>query len=84
MDLTRRTAFVFGNEHRGVSEEAARQADECIHIPMYGMIESLNVSVAAAICLYEALRQRLAAGLLDNAQLAPEILREFEAAWRRK
>jgi tRNA (guanosine-2'-O-)-methyltransferase len=84
LDLTQRTAFVFGNEHRGVSEEAAGQADECIQIPMFGMIESLNVSVAAGVCLYEALRQRLAAGLLDRAQLSPELLAALESAWRQK
>jgi tRNA (guanosine-2'-O-)-methyltransferase len=84
LDLTRPTAFIFGNEHRGVSEEAARQADECIQIPMLGMIESLNVSVAAGVCLYEALRQRLAAGLLHRAQLSPDLLAALESAWRQK
>ncbi len=84
IDLTLNTAFVFGNEHRGVSDEAARCADACVQIPMFGMIESLNVSVAAGVCLYEALRQRLAAGLLDSAQLSPELLVTLASAWRRK
>jgi tRNA (guanosine-2'-O-)-methyltransferase len=84
LDLTQPTAFVFGNEHRGVSEAAAGQADECIQIPMFGMIESLNVSVAAGVCLYEALRQRLAAGKLDRAQLSPDLLAALESAWRQK
>ena len=59
LDLTRKTAFVFGNEHEGVSDEAARLADARVMIPMMGMIQSLNVSVACAVTLYEALRQRL-------------------------
>ncbi len=58
LDLTRKVALVFGNEHRGVSPAAARSADENFLIPMTGMIQSLNVSVACAVSLYEALRQR--------------------------
>ncbi|PWB61137.1 MAG: RNA methyltransferase [Bradyrhizobiaceae bacterium] len=81
VDLTLRTAFVLGNEHRGVSEEALSAADAQVEIPMMGMIESLNVSVAAAVCLYEALRQRLAAGMLAAPQLAEEDLRSLEEAW---
>ena len=59
LDMTSNTAVVFGNEHRGVSGQASRLADANFQIPMMGMIQSLNVSVAAAVCLYEALRQRL-------------------------
>ncbi len=62
LDLTGRLALVFGNEHLGVSDEAAESADLNFHIPMSGMIESLNVSVACAVALYEAHRQRIAAG----------------------
>ncbi|HTY11064.1 MAG TPA: RNA methyltransferase [Bacteroidota bacterium] len=58
-DLKKKVAFVFGNEHAGVSDEAASLADASIMIPMMGMIQSLNVSVACAVTLYEALRQRL-------------------------
>lgn len=61
-DLNGPSAILVGNEHRGVSEEALRIADEIIYIPMLGMVESLNVSVAAAIILYEACRQRLETG----------------------
>lgn len=53
-------AFVFGNEARGVREELLCFADEIVNIPILGKAESLNVSVAAALCLYEAVRQRLA------------------------
>lgn len=62
LDLTRPTAFVFGNEVRGVSDEAALLADGTVFIPMMGMVESLNVSVACSVTLYEALRQRRLAG----------------------
>ena len=58
LDLTKKAAIVFGNEHRGVSTEAAKLADENFQIPMVGMIQSLNVSVACAVTLYEAFRQR--------------------------
>jgi tRNA (guanosine-2'-O-)-methyltransferase len=48
------------------------------------MIESLNVSVAAGVCLYEALRQRLAAGMLDVPQLSPDVLAAMASAWQQK
>lgn len=51
-------AMVFGNEHRGLSEEAIRGADEKIYIPMKGMVQSLNISVTAGIVMYEIERQR--------------------------
>jgi tRNA (guanosine-2'-O-)-methyltransferase len=66
LDLTLPTAFVFGNEVRGVTEEAARTADGTVFIPMMGMVESLNVSVACAVSLYEALRQRRLAGRYEE------------------
>ena len=67
LDLTRPAAVVLGNEHRGVSDEMAAQADGVFQIPMVGMIQSLNVSVACAVILFEALRQRLEAGKYDGA-----------------
>jgi tRNA (guanosine-2'-O-)-methyltransferase len=81
VDLTGRVALVLGNEHRGVSEEAAAAADGLLSIPMMGMIESLNVSVAAAVCLYEALRQRLAAGSYRNPSYPPEALERLLQEW---
>lgn len=81
LDLTRRVALVFGNEHRGVSEEAAAKADVNFQIPMVGMIQSLNVSVACAVSLYEALRQRLCAGQLDQPKITGEALRELHDDW---
>ena len=62
VNMTKKTAIVVGNEHEGVSLEAARLADGILQIPMYGMIQSLNVSVASAIILFESVRQRIAAG----------------------
>ena len=62
LDLTKKVALVFGNEHLGVSDEASRLADIVFQIPMMGMIRSLNVSVACAVALYEALRQRMKKG----------------------
>lgn len=81
LDLTGQTAFVLGNEHRGISDEAAEKADECVHIPMMGMIESLNVSVAAAVCLYESFRQRLGVGMMNVPQLPQDVLDALTSSW---
>lgn len=62
IDWTLPSAIIVGNEHRGVSDEALQIADQRIYIPMFGMVESLNVSVATAVILYEICRQRLLAG----------------------
>ncbi len=58
VDLSRPVAFVVGNEGAGVSEEWEKAADLLVSIPMPGRAESLNVSVATGILLYEAVRQR--------------------------
>ena len=55
-------ALVFGNEHDGVSKEAASKCDGNFIIPQVGMIQSLNISVACAVTLYEAFRQRSLSG----------------------
>ena len=81
IDLTRKVALVFGNEHRGVSNEAAQSADVCFRVPMFGMIQSLNVSVACAVSLYEALRQRLAKGQLDSPKLSSQEIRMAYHQW---
>ena len=57
-DLKFPAAFVFGNEAHGVSEQMRRAADLFLKIPIIGRAESLNVAASAAICLYEAVRQR--------------------------
>jgi tRNA (guanosine-2'-O-)-methyltransferase len=81
LDLTGNVAFIFGNEHRGVSDEAAQLSDACVRIPMVGMIESLNVSVAAAVCLYESLRQRTVRGLMSAPALTDERLEALFQEW---
>lgn len=58
-DYTGPTAFMIGNESRGLTENTARFADQAIRIPMHGQVESLNAAVASSILLYEACRQRL-------------------------
>lgn len=83
-DLTGPTALVLGNEMRGVSDEASELADGAIAIPMLGMVQSLNVSVAGAVCLYEALRQRLAAGTYETARISDNRLRALEEDWLRR
>lgn len=65
-DFTGPTAFVLGAEKWGLSPEAIALVDQAIVIPMSGMVQSLNVSVATATLLFEALRQRQAAGLLPS------------------
>lgn len=69
LDLTRPAAIVFGNEQRGASEAAIAEADARAALPMMGMVESLNISVACAVTLYEALRQRRAAGAYASPKL---------------
>ncbi|MFJ7502411.1 tRNA (guanosine(18)-2'-O)-methyltransferase TrmH [Serratia grimesii] len=63
VDYTRPTCILLGQEKTGITEEALRLADQDIVIPMIGMVQSLNVSVASALILYEAQRQRQNAGL---------------------
>jgi len=69
IDYSRPTAILLGAELEGVSPQALACADEHIIIPMYGLVASLNVSVAAAVILFEAQRQRQGAGLYDHCRL---------------
>ena len=75
-DFTRPTAVVMGNEHKGVPEELHDVVDGELYIPMYGMIQSFNVSVAAAVILAEASRQRVQHGMYDRSAYTPD---EFAA-----
>ncbi len=59
LDLKKGCAFMLGNEARGLSDKAAGMCDELVKIPMPGKAESLNASVAAAVLIYETVRQRL-------------------------
>lgn len=63
LNLTKPTVLVFGNEHRGISNEVLKHLDGNFIIPQFGMVQSLNISVACAVSLYEALRQRKKAGM---------------------
>lgn len=62
-DYTVPVAIVMGNEETGISDEVLRQCDDLAAIPICGKIGSLNVSVAAGVMMYEAVRQRRAAAL---------------------
>lgn len=84
LDLTQKVAIVLGNEHRGVSYESAEASDDYFYIPMHGFVESLNVSVAAAVILYEAERQRAARGMYDSSRLSPEELQDLMDRWSKK
>lgn len=81
IDFTKSVALVFGNEHSGVSEEIRDLADGNFLIPQSGIIQSLNISVACAVTLYEAYRQKNNAGhynqpKLDNVRY-DELLKEW-------
>jgi tRNA (guanosine-2'-O-)-methyltransferase len=70
-----------GNEKEGVSAEIVDLADEVIIIPMQGMVQSLNVSVATALILYEAQGQLECAGRYDTSCLSEEKIEEIKSAW---
>ena len=72
IDYTRPTAIILGNERDGVSPEGITSADQHVIIPMIGMVQSLNVSVAGALIMYEAQRQREAAGMYGTRKLDEE------------
>jgi tRNA (guanosine-2'-O-)-methyltransferase len=84
LDLTLPTAFIMGNEHGGVDQKFASRVDGEVYIPMYGMIQSFNVSVAAAILLAETSRQRRAAGMYDRPSFSEEEQSALYAEWAQK
>lgn len=77
--ITEPIALVFGTEWEGVTEEILDFADETLAIPMYGFTKSFNVSVAAAICMYE-LKQKLIASGLDY-KLSEEKVMDLQVRW---
>lgn len=83
IDFAKPTAIVMGAELFGPSESATSQADHFIYVPMQGMVESLNVSVAAAVILFEAQRQRVQAGFYSNPRLPVEYMKKrlFELSY---
>lgn len=72
VDYTKPTAIIMGQEKFGISEKALALADQDVIIPMVGMCQSLNVSVASALIMYEAQRQREIAGMYDQASRLPK------------
>jgi len=83
MDLTGKVALVFGNEHSGVSEEILAMADGNFIIPQVGIIRSLNISVACAVTLYEAFRQKSVAGHYNRQGLPEGRYNELLKEWSR-
>jgi len=81
LNLTESVALVFGNEHSGVSDEIIALADGNFIIPQVGIIKSLNISVACAVTLYEAFRQKSIAGHFDQPKLKGEQLNVLKKEW---
>ncbi|MEP7230343.1 MAG: RNA methyltransferase [Ginsengibacter sp.] len=82
LDLTRSTALVFGNETFGVSENLLKYADGNLVIPQVGIIKSLNISVACAVTLYEAFRQKNIKGHYLQSRLANEQANDIRKKWK--
>ena len=83
VDLTERAAIVFGNELDGISDRMRSMADERLVIPMAGFAESFNISVAAAVTLHEAHRQRVVR-FGRNGDLSDEHRHRIRAVWYMK
>jgi len=81
IDLAKSTALVFGNEHSGVSDEIRSLADGNFIIPQMGIIRSLNISVACAVTLYEAFRQKTKAGHYNQRKLNDVRYDELFTEW---
>jgi tRNA (guanosine-2'-O-)-methyltransferase len=81
IDFTKSIALVFGNEHSGVSDEIRALADGNFIIPQVGIIRSLNISVACAVTLYEAFRQKTAAGHYNQPGLDDVRYNELLVQW---
>ena len=81
VDYTVPTALMMGAELLGLSDEALALADLRISIPMVGMAQSFNVSVATALLLFEAFRQRDAAQMYDESRIDPEDMERILFEW---
>ena len=81
LDLTETVALIFGNEHSGCSDDIIGMADGNFIIPQVGIIKSLNISVACAVSLYEAYRQKHLAGHFNNIKLTGESLQHLKTQW---
>jgi tRNA (guanosine-2'-O-)-methyltransferase len=83
IDFTKSIALVFGNEHNGVSDEIRALADGNFIIPQVGIIQSLNISVACAVTLYEAFRQKSNAGQYNQQSLNDVRYDELFKQWEK-
>lgn len=81
MDLTQSMALIFGNERFGVSDNIRQYIDGYFLIPQMGIIKSLNISVACAVTLYEAFRQKNNAGHYEKTRLPTETLENLYQEW---
>lgn len=81
MDFSESIALVFGNETFGISDEIRKLTDGEFVIPQMGIIRSLNISVACAVTLYEAMRQKRIAGHYDRKMISPEKSAIVRAQW---
>lgn len=81
-DLTKSVALLFGNEKDGVSNEALALADGNLIIPQQGLVESLNISVACAVTLFEAMRQRTAKGMYATSAFSEIELQAIFDDWQ--
>jgi tRNA (guanosine-2'-O-)-methyltransferase len=81
IQFTGSVALVFGNEHAGVSEEIRNMADGNFLIPQMGIIQSLNISVACAVSIYEALRQKTNAGHYQKQRLDDATFNTLLQEW---
>ncbi|MBM3922728.1 MAG: RNA methyltransferase [Sphingomonadales bacterium] len=81
LDLTGSVALVFGNEHSGVSEEIRKWGDGDFLIPQAGIIQSLNISVACAVTVYEAYRQKERAGHYDRSEGFNTAAEQVRSDW---
>ena len=81
LNLTEPVALIFGNEHSGVSDEIVAMCDGNFIIPQVGIIKSLNISVACAVTLYEAFRQKQNAGHYNSPRLEKDYLNNLRTNW---
>jgi tRNA (guanosine-2'-O-)-methyltransferase len=82
LPLDQKTALVFGTELDGISERAKEMADGFVKIPMAGFSESFNISVSAAVCLYNVTRRLRTSDI--NWKLSDEELEELKYQWLKK
>lgn len=84
IDFTQPTALVFGNEQYGCTPEMIAAADCHLRIPQVGIIQSLNISVACAVTIYEAFRQKRNVGHYNEAKLPAAQRHALELEWKMK